>query len=118
MTWSAGVSARPDVQTICLNLRRAKSYHILINLALPPRSSGHRGAHRHPQMTPLPRNVIAAIQYQELMQCCHELFHIALGANALSRRDARWYQSQLHTCWDESWQTWDEYLASAAECYG
>jgi hypothetical protein len=69
-------------------------------------------------MTPLPRSVIAAIQYQELLQCCHELFHIALGANALSRRDARWYQSQLLTAWDDSYQTWDEYLASAAECYG
>jgi hypothetical protein len=69
-------------------------------------------------MTPLPRSVVAAIQYKELLQCCHELFNIALNANALSRRDARWYESQILASWDESWQSWDEYLASAAECYG
>ena len=67
-------------------------------------------------MTPLP-SVIAAIQYQELLQTCHELFHIALNANALSRRDARWYQSSLDSSYDGSWQTWDDYLASAAECH-
>ncbi len=78
----------------------------------PPRRA------RPPEMAPLPRSVVAAIKYQELLQCYHELFHIALGANALSRRDARWYQSQLLASWDESWQSWDEYLASAAECYG
>ena len=65
-------------------------------------------------MTPLPRSVIAALQYQELLQCCHELFHLALFANALSRRDARWYQKCLSTAWGESWQTWDEYLAHSA----
>ena len=69
-------------------------------------------------MTPLPRSVIASIQYQELLQCCHELFHIALGANALSRRDARWYQSQLLTAWDDTHETWDSYLAAATEFYG
>ena len=70
-------------------------------------------------MTPLPRSVIAALQYQELLQCCHELFHLALAANALSRRDARWYQSQLMSAWDDTWQTWDEYLTHcAAEYYG
>jgi hypothetical protein len=68
-------------------------------------------------MTPLP-SVIAAIQYQELLQTCHELFHIALNANALSRRDARWYQSQLDSSWDDTYETWGSYLASAAECHG
>jgi hypothetical protein len=66
-------------------------------------------------MTPLPRSVIAALQYQDLLQCCRELFHLALAANALSRRDARWYQGQLLSAWGESWQTWDEYLADSAE---
>ena len=49
---------------------------------------------------------------------CHELFHLALAANALSRRDARWYQSQLLFAWGESWQTWEEYLADSAEFHG
>ena len=111
-------TSRNEVETICSSHGRAKFYHILIKLGAARVQAAPRGAPRHPQMTPLPSSVIAATQYQELLQCCHKLFHIALGANALSRRDARWYQSQLHTCWDESWQTWDEYLASAAECYG
>jgi len=68
-------------------------------------------------MTPLPRSVIASLQYQELLQCCHELFHLALVANALSRRDARWYQSQLMSAWDDSWKSWDKYLASSAGHY-
>ena len=83
----------------------------------PPRSRALRGARTQPKMTPLPRSVIAALQYQELLQTCHELFHLALAANALSRRDARWYQSQLLSAWDESWQTFDEYLADSAEYY-
>ena len=70
-------------------------------------------------MTPIPRSVIASLQYQELLQTCHELFHIALAANALSRRDAKWYQKCIWTAWDDTWQTWDEFLdASAAEYYG
>ena len=48
-------------------------------------------------MTPLPRSVIASLQYQDLLQTCHELFHIALAANALSRRDAKWYQKCIWT---------------------
>ncbi len=69
-------------------------------------------------MAPIPHSLVAALQYKELLETCHELLNLALAANALSRRDARWYQSQLLTSWDESWQSWDEYLASAAECYG
>jgi hypothetical protein len=65
----------------------------------------------------LPPSVIAALQYQELLQTCHELLDLALAANALSRRDARWYRSQLLAAWNESWQTWDEFLADAAEYY-
>ena len=66
-------------------------------------------------MTPLPRSVTTSLQYEELLQVCNELFTLALEANALSRRDARWYQSQLLAAWDDSWQTWDEYLADSAE---
>ena len=62
-------------------------------------------------MAPLPRSVIAALQYQELLQCCHELFHLALAANALSHR------GPLLSAWDESWQTFDEFLADSAEYY-
>ena len=68
-------------------------------------------------MTPLPRSVIAALQYQERLQCCHELFNLALAANALSRRDAKWYSAQLLSAWDESWQTFDEILADSARYY-
>ena len=68
-------------------------------------------------MTPLPRSVIAQWEYEELLQITHELFHIALGANALSRRDAKWYQSSLCAAWDDTYQTWDEYLDKCAECY-
>ena len=68
-------------------------------------------------MTPIPRSVIASLQYQELLQVCHELFHTALAANALSRRDAKWFQKFLWTAWDDTWQTWDEYLADCAEYY-
>ena len=42
-------------------------------------------------MTPLPRSVIAAIQYEELYSTARELFNLALEANVLSRRDAQWY---------------------------
>ena len=49
-----------------------------------PPSRAQRGARANQKMTPLPRSVIAALQYQELLQCCHELFHIALAANANS----------------------------------
>jgi hypothetical protein len=69
------------------------------------------------KMTPLPHSVVAALEYQELLQTCHELLHIALAANALSRRDARWYRSHLLSAWDDTWQTWDEYLTGAAEYY-
>ena len=69
-------------------------------------------------MTPLPRSVIAAIQYEELLQTCHELFNLALEANVLSRREAKWYQKYLRTCWDPSWQSFDEYLADCAQYYG
>ena len=41
-------------------------------------------------MTPLPRSVIASLQYQELLQTCHELLNLALEANVLSRREAKW----------------------------
>ena len=77
------------------------------------------GAAREPikKMTLLPHSVIAALEYQELLQTCHELLNIALAANALSRRDARWYRSQLLAAWDDTWQTWDEYLTGAAEYY-
>ena len=77
------------------------------------------GAVREPikKMTQLPPSVIAALEYQELLQTCHELLNIALAANALSRRDARWYRSQLLAAWDDTWQTWDEYLTGAAEYY-
>ncbi len=44
-------------------------------------------------MSPLPRTVCAAHKYQHLLHYCHELYHIALGANPRSRRSARCYQS-------------------------
>ena len=69
-------------------------------------------------MTPLPRSVIAAIQYEELYSTALELFNLALEANALSRRDAKWYQKYLRTCWDPSWQSFEEYLADCAQYYG
>ncbi len=69
------------------------------------------------KMTLLPPSAVAALEYQELLKTCHELLELALAANALSRRDARWYRSQLLEAWNESWQTWDEYLADAADYY-
>ncbi len=88
-------------RSVCVYLRRVRA--------------ASAGAPTHLKMTPLSRSVIASLQYQELLQTCHELFHIALAANALSRRDARWYQGQLLSAWGESWQTRDEYLADSAE---
>jgi hypothetical protein len=77
------------------------------------------GAVRGPmkKMTQLPHSAIAALEYKELLQTCHELLNLALAANALSRRDARWYRSQLLAAWDDTWQTWDEFLADAADYY-
>ena len=68
-------------------------------------------------MTPLPRSVIASLQYEELLQVCNELFTAALDANVLSRREAKWYQKYLRTCWDPAWQTWDEFLDDRAQYY-
>ena len=69
-------------------------------------------------MTPHPRSVIAAIQYEELLQTCRELFNLALEANVLSRREAKWYSKYLRTCWDPAWQSFDEYLFDCAQYYG
>ena len=69
-------------------------------------------------MTPLPRSVIASLQYEELLQTCHELFTLALEANVLSRREAKWYQKYLRSCWDPAWQIWDEYIACCVGYYG
>ena len=69
------------------------------------------------KMTILPPSAVAALEYQELLKTCHELLNVALAANALSRRDARWYRSQLLAAWGDTWQTWDEFLADAAEYY-
>ena len=68
-------------------------------------------------MTPIPRSVIASLQYQELLQVCNELFTLALEANVLSRREAKWYSKYLWTAWDDTWQTWDEYIADCAQYY-
>ena len=75
-----------------------------------------RGAAK-PKMTPHPRSVIAQWQYAELLQTCHQLLSIVLESNVLSRRDARWYQEQLLSAWDPSWESFDEYLADVARSY-
>jgi hypothetical protein len=56
---------------------------------------------------------IAQHQYQELLQTCVELFHIA--KLSLSRRDVQWYAHTLDGCWDSNHQSWEHYLADCAE---
>ena len=67
-------------------------------------------------MAPLTPSV-AALQYQELLLTCRELFNQALEANVLSRREAKWYQEYLRTCWDPAWHSWDEFLDECAQYY-
>ena len=82
-----------------------------------PRSCALRGGAAKPKMTPHPRSVIAQWQYAELLQTCHQLLSIVLESNVLSRRDARWFNEQLQSAWDPSWESFDEYLAGVARSY-
>jgi hypothetical protein len=60
-----------------------------------------------------PTTYIVQRQYQELLQTCVELFHIAKPS--LSRRDVQWYAHALDGCWDSSQQGWEHYIADCAE---